>query len=96
MSIPNLLEFCPRKEKLLLMVPLVRTDASQQNFFFKSTKVWNELSELVFEKCEANDTGIIIPGSAKNSDLSASKGHVKTKLKEILLQKQRSGDPKSW
>ncbi len=96
MSIRNLLEFCPRKEKLLLMVPLVRTDASQQNFFFKSTKVWNELSELVFEKCEANDTGIIIPGSAKNSDLSASTGHVKTKLKEILLQKQRSGDPKSW
>ncbi len=96
MSIHNLLKFCPRSEKLLLMVPLVRTDVSQQNFLFKSTKVWNELFEQVFEKCEASESGLIIPGSTKNSYLSVSTGHIKNKLKKILLEKQKSGNLESW
>ena len=47
----------------------------------------------VLEKCEPNTNNIIIPGSANNSDLSASIAIVKTKLKKYLLGIQKLGIP---
>ena len=70
-SIKDLFKFCPRNEKLRLIVPLLRLDISQQNFLYTSTKIWNDLIPYVLKICDANEDGIIIPGSSKNSDLSA-------------------------
>ena len=65
-SIKDLFKFCPRNDKLRLIVPLMRLDVSQQNFLYTSTKIWNDLIPYVFEICDANEDGIIIPGSSKN------------------------------
>ena len=88
-SIHDLLKFCPKNEKLLLMVPLVKLDLTQQNFVYKSTTVWNEHAAKIFEKCKATDYGLIIPGSSEDSDLAASIGTVKNKVKTFLLSSQK-------
>ena len=38
---------------------------------FIATKVWNKLIGNAFERNESANSGLIIPGSARNSDLSA-------------------------
>ena len=95
-SIRNLVKFLPRSEKLILEVPLVRLDVTKQNFAFKSTLVWNDLSVKILEKCDALDNGLIIPGSAENSDLAASTSFVKSRLRNLLLSQQKLGDPLLW
>ena len=40
--------------------------------------------------------GLAIPGSNKNSDLTASKAFVKQKLVNYLLEDQKSGDITIW
>ena len=85
------MKFLPRSEKLILEVPLVRLDVTKQNFAFKSTQVWNDLSAKILEKCNALDNGLIIPGSAENSDLAASTSFVKSRLRDLLR-----GDPLLW
>ena len=95
-SIRNLVKFLPRSEKLILEVPLVRLDVTKQNFAFKSTQVWNDLSVKILEKCDALDNGLIIPGSAENSDLAASTSFVKGRLRNLLLSQQKLGDPLLW
>ena len=95
-SIRNLVKFLPRGEKLILEVPLVRLDVTKQNFAFKSTLVWNDLSVKILEKCDALDNGLIIPGSAENSDLAASTSFVKGRLRNLLLSQQKLGDPLLW
>ena len=95
-SIRNLVKFLPRSEKLILEVPLVRLDVTKQNFAFKSTQIWNELSVKIFEKCHPLDNGLIIPGSAENSDLAASTSIVKKRLRSLLLSQQKQGDPFLW
>jgi hypothetical protein len=39
---------------------------------------------------------LLIPGSAKDSDLAASIGIIKGRLKNLLLSQQSSGDPSTW
>ena len=95
-SMHELYKFCPKNEKLRLIVPLQKLDVSQQNFLFSSTKIWNDFTAFAFEKCCANESGLIIPGSAVNSDLSASTGVIKNKLKMHLLSQQKEGNPISW
>ena len=94
--IKELLKFCPMNDNLRLMVPLVRLDVSQQNFAFKSSKIWNDFASNIFNNCEASHNGIIIPGSAINSDLVASTGFVKNNLKKHLLSQQKQGDCDMW
>ena len=65
------MKFLPRSEKLILEVALVRLDVTMQDFAFKNTQVWNDLSVKILEKCNALDNSLIIPGSAENSDLAA-------------------------
>ena len=50
----------------------------------------------IFEKCVPTKNGLLIPGSAENSDLAASTGIVKRKLKTLLLSHQNSGNPLKW
>ena len=95
-SMHELYKFCPKSDKLRLIVPLQKLDVAQQNFLFKSTKTWNENIAFVFDKCNANENGLIIPGSATSSDLSASTGVLKSRLKMHLLSQQKQGNEISW
>ena len=96
MSIQNLLTFLPKNDKRRLKVPLVKLQKTKHNFVSKSVEIWNDISPEVFDKCVPTKKGLLIPGSAKNSDLSASTGMIKKKLKDILLSQQSSGNPLTW
>ena len=50
----------------------------------------------MFEICSPNMSGIVIPGSVKNSDSSASTSVIKSKIKKILLDEQKSGCEITW
>ena len=54
------------------MTPKVKLGTCKHNFVFKATKIWNKL------------IGLIIPGSARNSDLRASIAFVKGKIKMYM------------
>ena len=95
-SMRNLIKLLPRSEKLKVEVPLVKLDVSQQNFAFKCSQIWNDLSPKVLEKCKPSENGVIIPGSASNSDLAASTSFVKRKLRNTLLSHQKFGDVEFW
>ena len=95
-SMHELLNFLPKNEKLSLMVPLVKLNVTQQNFVFKASKIWNDHKDSVFNKSLPSETGIIIPGSNKNSDLASAIGCIKKKLKDRLLSIQKLGDPTVW
>ena len=95
-SLSNLFKFCPRNEKLLLMAPKVRLEVKKQNFVYKATKIWNELIKNILAISPADMSGLIIPGSVENSDLGASTGYVKSKLKAYLLNCQIMGHPTEW
>ena len=95
-SIENLFKFCPRNNNFRLIVPLQRLAVSQQNFVFTSTNIWNDHITHVLEKPEADENGLIIPGSNPNSDLTASIMVGKDHLKSYLPSRQKLGDPTYW
>ena len=95
-SIHDLLNFILRNSKLTLILPLVKLDTTQQNFAFKAASIWNKLKDAVFSKCTPHTSGIVIPGSAEDSDLSASIVSIKNKLKNHLLTQQSTGDSIMW
>ena len=72
---------------------------SKQNFVFSASLNWNNIAENVFEKCiplsSGPNKGVIVPGSAKNSDFSASSASIKSKVKSYILTQQMVGD-KYW
>ena len=76
-SLKQLFNICPRNQKFLLMTPKVKLEVSKQNFVFKATKFWNKLIAHALERNEPANSDLIIPGSARNSDLSASLAFVK-------------------
>ena len=94
--IKNLINLLPRRQKLMLTVPLVKLDITQQNFAFQCTQIWNELTLHIFEKCPPTEGGLIIPGSVEDSDLAASSGSIKRKLRHYLLSQQKLGNPTNW
>lgn len=79
-----------------LILPRVKSDKSKNNFTFKSSAIWNNLLGNILRKCEPEKDGLIIPGSAENSDLSAPISFVKLKSKSILLASQKSGHHIQW
>ena len=95
-SICNKFNLCPKNNKLLLMIPRVRLDVSQQNFVYQATQIWNERSKIVFNRCDPEISGIVIPGSSENSDLGASVSVIKSKLKTHLLESQKIGHSTDW
>ena len=72
-----------------LLVPKVNLDLAKNNFVFNSTCIWNGLIDEILNKCTPNGRGIVVPGSAKDSDLTISVGVAKNKLKNILLNTQK-------
>ena len=95
-SLKQLFNLCPRNQKFLLMTPKVKLEVSKQNFVFKATKVWNKLIGHALERTEPEISGLIIPGSARNSDLSASIAFVKGKIKIYIQNSQKLGHIYLW
>ena len=85
-----------RNHSLNLILPRVSLDKTKKSFIFKSATTWNKMFPYILNKCEAEKSGIIIPGSAVNSDLSAQISFVKGKLKSIMLSLQKTGDIIQW
>ena len=88
-----------KQNRLLLSVPVVKLDCTQQNFVFKSIEIWNDVWTKIFEKCHISNSGLIIPGSSRNSDMSvmsASLGAVKHNLKSYLLSNQKLDVKINW
>ena len=54
------------------------------------------LAKFMFDECSANSSGIVVPGSAINSDLSASTSVIKSKTKKMLLDEQKQGCEITW
>ena len=96
MSVYECFRFCPKNNKLLLMIPKVRLVVSQQNFVYRSSEIWNSLIKHVFSICNVEESGIIIPGSTANSDLSASVAFIKNKLRAKLQANQKTGRVTEW
>ena len=78
------------------MTPKVKLEVSKQNFVFKATKVWNKLIGHALERTEPAISGLIIPGSARHSDLSASIAFVKGKIKIYIQNSQKLGHIYLW
>ena len=93
MSISNLLTFLPKNDKMRLQVPLVKLTKAKHNFVFKSAQIWNDISPKVFDKCVLTKKGLLIPGSAKNSDLAASTCIIKNRQKDLLLSQKKIRQP---
>ena len=93
-SLYELFESSSRSQ--LIILPQVNLDVSKQNFVYMSSKIWNKLSNKIFEKCSPQENGILIPGSAINSDLAASISIVKSKLKSYLIGSQRINPETEW
>ena len=93
-SLYDLFEVSSRSQ--LIILPRVNLDVSKQNFVFQSALIWNKFSGVVFEKCIPQVNGIVIPGSAYNSDLAASTSTIKNKLKLYLLASQKLGNETEW
>ena len=96
----NLFLKSQRDNKLSLIMPIVQLNKTKENLVFSASENWNNLLEFVFQKCEPETSGVgkglIILGSRKNSDLTASTSFVKSQLKNHLLSKQKSGSETIW
>ena len=82
--------------KISLLLPKFNLDIGLQSFVFSASRLWNQYAKFMFEICSPNMSGIVIPGSVKNSDLSASASVIKSKMKKILLDEQKSGCEITW
>ena len=78
------------------MTPKVKLEVSKQNFVFKATKVWNKLIGHGLERNEPANSGLIIPGFVRNSDLSAPIAFVKSKIKFYIQISQKLGHIYLW
>ena len=85
-----------QRDNLMLKLPYVSLEISRNNFVFKSSSIWNNLIENIFEKNEPSENGMIINGSTINSDFCATVPFIKNKLKTLLLSKQALGDEINW
>ena len=78
-----------RTSNLLVTLPLIRTELAKRNFVFQASKLWNALIGKLMNECRPNSNGIMIPGSANCSDLSAPISVIKKKLRDVLLLTQK-------
>ena len=65
-SINELITPSSQNNEISLILPNVTLDIGLQSFVFSSSKLWNQYSKFMFDKCSANSSGIVVPGSAKN------------------------------
>ena len=95
-SIYNTFEMSNRQGSYLLRVPISKSIKNDQNFFVRSCKIWNSMIGKILSTVEPSSSGIVIPGSSENSDLSASVSVVKLRVKQFLLSNQGEGNPERW
>ena len=69
---------------------------SRHNFIYKATLLRDSLIDRVLFKDNPSNSGLIIPGSSNNTDLSASVLFAKNRIKSLLLVIQSSGDKINW
>ena len=82
--------FClsPRISNFLMIPPRVSLELSRQNFVYSITNVWNGLIGKVLNPCNPLSNNVMVPGSAPDSDLSASISVVKDRVKKYLFDIQ--------
>ena len=95
-SLFDLFILSSRGEKPIILLPHVNLDTTKRNFVFSSSVIWNKLFGKVFDRCTAQPSGLVIPGSDANSDLAASLGVIKNRLRSLLLADQKQGDVIEW
>ena len=84
------------RHNLLINLPPIRLNVSQYNFVYQCSLLWNKYIGKVLEKSIPESNGILILGSTENSDLCTPIPFIKNKLKSILLEYQKTGDPILW
>ena len=101
-SIYTTFKFCPNTHHSKLLCPKYNLDISKNNFIVNSIAMWNTNIDSLFDKpilCTpkfTNGLQLIIPGNAKNSDLTMSVRTFKIRLHELLIKLQNQGDPNEW
>ena len=95
-SLFNLFRPGQRDTNFRLFLPKINLDISKVNFVFSSSLMWNSLISKVLNTSVPENNGILVTGSSKNSDMSAPIQFVKAKLKNVLLEYQKSGDTPDW
>ena len=80
----------------LTNLPPMHLNVSQYNFVYQCSLLWNKYIGKVLEKSILKSNGILILGSTENSDLCTPIPFIKNKLKSILLEYQKTGDPILW
>ena len=78
--------------KISLLLPKLNLAIGLQSFVFSASRLCNQYAKFMFEICSPNMSGIVIPGSVKNSNLSTSA----SKMKKILLDEQKSDCEITW
>ena len=84
------------RAKVSCIQPKFNLDIGLHSFVFSASRLWNQYAKFIIEICSPKMSGIVIPGSVKNSDLSASASVIKSKMKKILLDEQKSGCELTW
>ena len=98
-SVYNMFNLSQRNNILVLVnLPSIHLKISQNNFVNQCSLFWNRFIRKVLEKCTPENSGvlILIQGFTKNSELCTPIPFVKNKLRNMLLDFQRGGDPNLW
>ena len=93
MSLFELLNNSPSDLNMLLVIPKVNLDLAKKNFIFQACCIWNSLHKKVLnQSLLENKDGVLIPGSTFGSDITTPITIIKRKLRDVLLETQKS-DP---
>ena len=72
-----------------LIIPETTLELVKHNFVFQASSMWNKLIDKLMNKCIPNKDGLIIEGSAKDSDLATPVSTIKTGLRGVLIGVQK-------
>ena len=81
---------------ILVNLPSMQLNVSRYNFVNQGSLICNKFIGRVLEKSNPENNGVLILGSALNSDFCAPVPLVKNKLRSILLDYQKTGDSNLW
>ena len=92
-SLCSLFEMSTRSTSNYLRIPLRSLELSKQNFVCNASSTWNSLIDKVLDSPLTNEKNIVIPGSAKFSDLSSPISVIKSRVKRLLFETQQLKPP---
>ena len=70
---------------------------TQHNFIYKAAQVWNKIISKILNSPELDiGSGVVIPGSSVNSDLTTPIPLIKNRVKKLLYEMQKLGDTVQW